>query len=58
VVVATGHDHAARLDDRACSLLDDVSELVVERLVHLIEQEDLGIGLHGDREPESGAHSL
>jgi hypothetical protein len=58
MVVPTGDDNAARLDECACSLLDDFSELVVERLVHLIEQQNLRICLLRDGESESRAHAL
>ena len=43
MVVAGGDDDAAAADGTVRRLLDEVAELVVERLVHLVQQQDLGL---------------
>src|SRR5215218_10123535 len=50
VVVARGNDDSASRDDCFRPLLEELPELVIERLVHLVEEENLWRCLLGDRE--------
>src|SRR5919106_2803968 len=58
MVVTRGDDDAAALDERARSLLEVPTELVIERFVHLVQDEDVGIELLGDGESQARAHPL
>ena len=42
----------------SAALLEEVPELVVERLVHFVQQQDLRVGLLGDRESQPSPHPL
>lgn len=58
-VVVTGGDHdPARAQESPSERGDDVSKLVIERLVHLVEQEDVRPRAFDEREPEARVHSL
>ncbi len=51
-------DHPAGGHDLLGAQLDDLAVLVVERLVHLVEEQDRRPGLLGDCEAEPRAHPL
>ncbi len=58
MIVAGGHDDPSGGDDLLRPGLHDLAVLVVERLVHLVEQQHVRPGKVGRREAESGAHPL
>ena len=55
VVVTGGDDDPASADDVEHALFQQSAELVVERLVHLVEEEKLGVAGIDERQPESPA---
>jgi hypothetical protein len=58
VVVAGGDHDAAAGEQGVRGLLQPVAEAVVERLVHLVQQDQVRIELGGGGEPQPGAHPL
>ena len=58
VIVPGGDDDSSCLEDRMCALLQEVPELVVERLMNLVEDEDARLALLRDRESEPCLHAL
>src|SRR5918994_2031957 len=58
VIVPGGDDDASCLEDPMCALLQEVPELVVERLMNLVEDEDVRLALLSDRESEPSLHAL
>src|SRR5215208_5229782 len=58
VIVPSRDHHTSRVQDFHRALVQEIPELVVEGLVDLVEQEDLGVRLFGDGETQSGLHSL
>jgi hypothetical protein len=58
VVMACSDYDSARRDDCVGTLLDEFTELMVERFVHFVQQQNVGNSLLGNSEAKSGAHSL
>lgn len=53
LVVVTGRDHDSSVfENRVRAVGDDLAELVVERLVDLVEQQDVRVRALGDDEAE------
>ncbi len=58
MVVARRHHDPAAVDDLERALLHAAPELVVERLVHLVEQQDLRLEPVHDGEAQTRPHAL
>jgi SAM-dependent methyltransferase len=58
MVVPGGDDDAPGVKKGVRALLEEVPELVVERFMDLVEDEDLGVSFLRDREPEPSLHPL
>jgi len=58
MVVPGRDDDPAGGDDLLRAMPHDLPELVVECLVHLVEQKDVGVNLVRNGEPEPRAHAL
>ena len=58
MVVSGGNDDSAGCEDLSRAFLDDVPELVIKCLVHLVQQQDLRIDRVCDGEAQPCPHAL
>ena len=58
MVVPSCQDDSTVLGDLARAGLHHLAKLLIERLVHLVEQEDLGLRVGDSGETQAGAHAL